>query len=673
MSRPLSPAGDLYGQVYAGAHYPDAETANVLRNRRRLRIFLLVLVASLLVSLSWTFLRPAVYQSSATLLVTPPVINDKAGDIANSQHVELQRQVLLGNELRQAIRDTLAKARNEGKASTTTITAPELEEMIDAVPVENTNLIQLIARGSDRQRLPAVIEAWIDAYMASHQASTATESASEDADIQRQLDEFKQKVEAKRAELEQFRKEYDILSTERNENRLTKGLAGLTDSLNKANEAMVAAQSRVSAIKAALAEGRPVGSDRAQASLAGLEERRVDIEQQLKELENEYTPTYMSIDPRITALVRKKNQLEEEIGKKRREAGDIALAEAQQEYASARLAISSIQRQLDDQKLKVTEFTTRFAEQEALQEELLQLETQYRMVQQRQVEMDVDTNSHFSRIAIKEPPFLPVRPVYPNYPRDAAISTAVSLLLALLSVWLYDYLNRQTRQAAVPSLHPVFVSETGPRVLDHVAPEYLPHALAPPALEQQLPRELSEAEVLAQLENAAPPVRLLIACLLSGLNTHELLSLCWGDIDLGNSQLQIGKPTARTVTITPPLQAAITGCMPDAPVPDAPVWSDVGRGRYSPGDLAALVSCAAHDAGLPRPSDVTPQVFLHTYLAYLVRKGVRLSDLGKVFGEIPPTVLAAYGVFSPPGVALPLDSVDLVYPAVRAFFSTWAT
>ena len=159
MSRPLSPAGDLYGQVYTGAHYPDAETANVLHNRRRLRIFLLVLVASLLVSLSWTFLRPAVYQSSATLLVTPPVINDKAGDIANSQHVELQRQVLLGNELRQAIRDTLAKARNEGKASTTTITAPELEEMIDAVPVENTNLIQLIARGSDRQRLPAVIEA----------------------------------------------------------------------------------------------------------------------------------------------------------------------------------------------------------------------------------------------------------------------------------------------------------------------------------------------------------------------------------------------------------------------------------------------------------------------------------------------------------------------------------
>ena len=375
----------------------------------------------------------------------------------------------------------------------------------------------------------------------------------------------------------------------------------------------------------------------------------------------------------ITALVRKKKQLEEDIGKKRREAGDIALAEAQQQYASARLAVSNIQKQLDDQKLKLTEFTTRFAEQEALQEELLQLETQYRAVQQRQVEMAVDTNSHFSRIAIKEPPFLPVRPVYPNYPRDAAISAAVSFLLALLSVWLYDYLNRQTRQAAVPSLHPVFVSTTGPRVLDHAAPEYLPHAMAPPALEQQLPRELSEAEVLAQLEHAAPSARLLIACLLSGLNAHELLSLCWGDIDLVAGELHIGAPTDRRVIISPPLQAAITGCMPADPEPGAPVWGGADRGVYSPGDLAALISCAAHDAGLPRPSEVTPQVFLHTYIAYLVRKGVRLSDLGKVFGEIPPTVLAAYGVLSPPGAALPLDSVDPVYPAVRVYFSTRAT
>ena len=373
-------------------------------------------------------------------------------------------------------------------------------------------------------------------------------------------------------------------------------------------------------------------------------------------------------DPRIVALVIKKKLLEEEIGKKRRAAGDIALAEAQQEYASAKLAIADIQKQLDSQKLKITEFTTRFAEYEALKEELLQLETQYRVVQQRQVDMDVDTNSHFSRIAIKEPPFLPVRPIYPDYARDAAISASASFLLALLSVWLYDYLNRPTRQAAVPSLHPVFVSASHSRTLDHVAPEYLPHTAAPPALEQQLPRELSEAEVMAQLENAAPPVRLLITCLLSGLNTHELLNLCWGDIDLEGSELKIVTQN-RVVAITSPLQAAIASCLPSDPDPGVPVWQDPDRGVYSPGDLAAMISCAAHDAGLTRPSEVTPQVFLHTYIAYLVRKGARLSDLGKVIGGIPPTVLAAYGAFSPPGMALPLDSIDPVYPALRVFFS----
>jgi hypothetical protein len=73
---------------------------------------------------------------------------------------------------------------------------------------------------------------------------------------------------------------------------------------------------------------------------------------------------------------------------------------------------------------------------------------------------------------------------------------------------------------------------------------------------------------------------------------------------------------------------------------------------------------------LTRPSEVTPETFVHTYLAYLVRKGIRLSDLAKVVGKTPPKVLAAYGVFSPPGSALPVDSVEVIYPALQAFFGT---
>ncbi len=669
MPRLLTRNDDLYEAPYPGRHYESADYSNRLRNRRRLILFLSVLIASLLISLAYTFLRPAVYQSKATLLVTPPFTNERAGDLSNSQHVELERQTLLSHAVLSATRDKLAAAG--GQSGVNELTQAGLDEMLAAVQVSNTNLIELLAEGPDKEQLPVILNAWLETYLAYHGESLASESATETADISRQLDEIREKVETKRAQLEQYRNDYDIVSMERNENRILKRLNGLTDSLNKANEESVAAQARLSAIQSALAQGRPVGSDRAQAGLVNLEDRLVDIEQQIAELEREFTPQYMSIDPAIAALVRQKKLLQEEIGKKRREGGDVALAEAEQDLATAQQSVLSLQQQLDEHKQTVMEFTTRFAEHEALQEELAQLETQYRDVQQRQVEMQVNRKKLFSQVAVRVYPFLPDRPVYPYYLRDAGISVAVSLLLALLAVWFYDYMNRPARGSAVADIQPVFISTQPAGALQQVAADRLPYLQTPRALEQQLPRELSNHEVLAQLEAAAPATRLLIVCLLSGLNTEELSALRWGAFSLESETLQVPNQPGRAIVISAPLRAAIEGCRPADPDPDAPVWQDAEGAALSVNDLEALIACAAHDAGLPRPSEVTSSTFLHSYLAYLVRKGVRLSDLEKVVGRMSPTVLAAYGVFSPPGLAaLPLDSIDVVYPALQTFFKT---
>jgi len=669
MPRLLTRNDDLYGVPYPDRQYESADYSNRLRNRRRLILFLSVLIASLLISLAYTFLRPAVYQSKATLLVTPPFTNERAGELSNSQHVELERQTLLSHAVLSATRDKLAT--DGGQTGVDATTLARLEEMLAVVQVSNTNLIELLAEGPDKEQLPVILGVWLETYLAYHEASLASESATETADISRQLDEISQKVETKRAQLERYRSDYDIVSMERNENRILKRLNGLTDSLNKANEESVAAQARVSAIRAALAQGRPVGSDRAQASLVNLEDRLVDVEQQIAELEREFTPQYMSIDPGIAALVRQKKLLEEEIGKKRREGGDVALAEAQQNLATARQSVLSLQQQLDEHKQTVMEFTTRFAEHEALQEELSQLETQYREVQQRQVEMEVNRKKLFSQVAVRVYPFLPDRPVYPYYLRDAGISVALSLLLALLAVWFYDFMNRPARGSAVADIQPVFISTQEPAgVLQQGDADRLPYLQTPRALEQQLPRELSENEVLTQLQAAAPATRLLIVCLLTGLNADELSGLRWGDIDLESDTLNIRNQPGRTIAISQPLRVAIKGYRPSAPDTEAPVWQDAGGEALLANDLDALIACAAHDAGLTRPSEVNTNTFLHTYIAYLARKGVKLSDLGQVVGNVSPTVLAAYGVFSPPGSALPLNSIDPVYTALQTFFKT---
>jgi uncharacterized protein involved in exopolysaccharide biosynthesis len=358
--------------------YPGHDYATGVRNRRRIRIFLSVVGLSLLISLSCTFIRPAIYESRASLLITPPVLDDRAGDVSNAQHVELELAYLTGHAMLTGVLEKLSVSRPPLDTSGLTLT--DLDEMLTAVSIDNTNLIELIARGPDKEQLPVVLDAWFDVYQAARTENITVESESASSEIEQQLEELKQKVAEKRQALDLFRKDSDIVSMERNENRILRKLSGLTESLNKATEEKVTAQAHLGAIRAAIAAGRPVASGHQQASLTNLENRLVDIQEQLKELENEFTPRYMSVDPKIKGLVRKRDLLEQEIRNKRREGRQNTLASAEQVVASARQAVAILRRQLDEHKQQVMDFTTRFAEHEALQEELLQLETAYREV-----------------------------------------------------------------------------------------------------------------------------------------------------------------------------------------------------------------------------------------------------------------------------------------------------
>lgn len=662
MRRLPSYRDEQIGIVYSPGQYADIDDADSTRNRRRIRIFLAVAAISLLISLSYTFLRPAIYESRATLLVTPPVIDERFGDISNTQHVELELQHLAGYSLLARVLEALSTADNRGDAAGLTLT--ELDEMLAAVPVANTNLVELVARGPVKELLPVVINAWIKVYQDTHADSVAAESASEITETEQQLDEVRQKVTVKREELNQFRKDYDIVSMERNENRMLKQLSGLTDSLNKTNEEEVAARARLGAMKAAIAAGRPVVSEHGKDSLTNLDQRLVEIKEEIKELELEFTPHYMAIDPKIKGLVRKRDLLAEEIQEKRNAGQQLALAEAEQDLATAHQSVQSLQAQLDEQKQQVMEFTTRFAEHEALQEELLQLETLYREVQNRQLQNQVNYKRQYPQIEVKEPAFLPERPVYPDYLRDSGISVAASVLLGLLVLGLYDFLNRPGRQPGLPQLHPVFVNAQGAPALEQVNDAQLPGAQIAPALAHQINRELAIAEVLTLFKAADPKSRLLITLLFSGLSVEEVSAVQTGDINFSTSELSVRGRHERMLAISPAIAAVISACISEDSPADSPVCPDSNGDALGADELGALLACAAHDAGLVNPAEITPQALRHTYIAYLVRQGVRLSDLERVTGYMPPTVLASYATFSPPGSGLSLDSVERDYPAL---------
>ena len=75
------------------------------------------------------------------------------------------------------------------------------------------------------------------------------------------------------------------------------------------------------------------------------------------------------------------------------------------------------------------------------------------------------------------------------------------------------------------------------------------------------------------------------------------------------------------------------------------------------------MAAAAHDAGVPDAHDVDADVMRHTYISFLVRQGLRLSELEKAVGPVPPALFLHYRTLSPEGPGRSLDGVNCVFPA----------
>jgi polysaccharide biosynthesis transport protein len=82
-------------------------------------------------------------------------------------------------------------------------------------------------------------------------------------------------------------------------------------------------------------------------------------------------------------------------------------------------------------------------------------------------------------------------------------------------------------------------------------------------------------------------------------------------------------------------------------------------------DVAAQVMCAAYDAGLDAADEVTPRTLRHTYLAYLLRQGVRFADLGRIVGRLPQNEMALYMRLASPQTRVPFEQIDPVLPGLR--------
>jgi integrase len=189
------------------------------------------------------------------------------------------------------------------------------------------------------------------------------------------------------------------------------------------------------------------------------------------------------------------------------------------------------------------------------------------------------------------------------------------------------------------------------------APELSAGAKGLLTAEYSAPRELAEGEIGALLAAAAGQARLAALLLLNGLSTEEIASLRSDQVDLAKRQIRLDGGSPRTLAMLDATLAMLAG------------QSAAAGTRllgHTPEELAADLLCAAYDAGIERPTEVTLEAIRHTYIAFLARQGIRLADLAKIVGRLPAGQVTLYSEYAPAGKRLGLDEVKRVIQGFEA-------
>jgi polysaccharide biosynthesis transport protein len=176
------------------------------------------------------------------------------------------------------------------------------------------------------------------------------------------------------------------------------------------------------------------------------------------------------------------------------------------------------------------------------------------------------------------------------------------------------------------------------------------------------PRELRHDEVSALISAADQWSQLVMLLLLSGASPEEAINLRWSDVDLGRATIRVGDESVREVAIGGALHDALAATRSES---RSDLLLTVSGRPATRDNVDAQILCAALDAGVEDASQVTSGCLRHTYIAYLVRQGIRFADLTRLVGPLPAELVAAYGTLSPPGIRARGAQLELMYPALQ--------
>lgn len=622
-------------------------------------------------SLYYVQTRPAVYRSALRLEISPASTVAEADQI-RPPSLQAQPAAFLTEAQtitsRPVIEEAIARLKRAGGLKGLGAEpADTAQQLLRAEPVEQTQVVQLSAEGPQKDVLWRLVNAVADTYRDHTAQQYALQISGNYDDLKEEVDKLHQQVIAKRAEVDSFRTRNNIVSLERNENGVLAQIDNLSRSYSTSLEDLAKAQGHLQAMRNATAKGAALVGGKDDPTLAALEQQAATLRDQLTALRRRFTPDYLALDSDAMALSERIAGLERQIVTQRAATQQSALAAAEEELETSQAQVNRLRGEIADNQKNAQQFAARLALFKSMQEDLDHLENIERLTADRLTKSQASERESAPKVEILERAVPSLKPIRPDYTTNSAIAVAGSFAIGIFAVWFARFVAGPV-QPAIAFGSPLPVEHSRAQILS-------PVWIEPPQLTARdkilnllpgspAPRELEDGEIAALTMSAAPPVVLACLGLLSGLTAGELIALDWSHIDFDTRAIRVSGESCRNLELDEPLLTLLQRRQrEDSSAPT--LLHNAQGGPWTMDDLNREILCAAYDAGLSRPDEITPAVLRHTWLVWLFRQGIRAIDVSRIAGNIPGTDFVRYTRLGAGASRVPLSEIDRVHPAVR--------
>ena len=243
---------------------------------------------------------------------------------------------------------------------------------------------------------------------------------------------------AARAKLEAFREANGIVSEE-GENLVIADLQNLSSAYTASVNAFAKWQAQLGALKDMLNAGLAADGFRSDPGVDALEQRVAALKEQLADLQHQFTPQYLALDPDTRSLPGRIADLDRQIAAKHKSDQSGRILAAEQELQNSELELDRLRRDLAARQKTAEAFATRLAEHKVMQEDLGQLEGMERLTADRLTNLQASQTERAPRLEVLQRAVSSPLPVRSDYTANAMIAIAGSFGLEIVAAWVSGF------------------------------------------------------------------------------------------------------------------------------------------------------------------------------------------------------------------------------------------